>query len=259
MADIVVPLYCVPIRLKGRRIAEKQTRRLRIRDAEGATLITKGNFHDILDDVGEQGLPRFHLFETRAEARSAQLLFEQEEKRLRGATSETEIAMLRDGEGVLAIFHKDRPVSAPDFELIDHRLSGEREIRGSWALTEAECETALSAPAGQGRPDLALAITAKLGSLPKELLRDLQIAMERVPGAYVGFVSVSPEDVRNDYRLEGVDPERLTDALIQPFIDRASAKAEMGEAHSEAVEATVERLLEAHPGLIRDGSDTPEP
>lgn len=259
MADIVIPLYCVPARTKGRRRGTGQTQLLKLYGEDGATLITKDNFHALLDEIGERGLPRFHLFETRTEARAAQLLFQQEEMRLRGAMSETEIGNLRDGEGVLVIFHKDRPVSEPDFELIDHRLNPEREIRGSWGLPEADCLTALSAPAGQGRQDLALAITAKLASLPPELIRDLQIAMERIPGAYAGFVSVSPEDVRNDYRLEGVDPERLPDALIQPFIDRASAKADMGVAHSEAVDATVERLLQAHPDLAQDGSDTPEP
>lgn len=259
MSQLVIPLHYRHAPKKARRGAPKQPHGITLKAGEGATLLTRDNFEPLLDEIGDRGLPRFHLFETRTEARAAQLLLAQEEARLRGASSETELGALRDGEGVLMILHKDRPVSDSRFELIDNRLMQEREILGSWELSGAECAEALSAPAGLNRPDLATAIAAKLSALPSELLRDLQIALERVPGAYTGFVSVSPEDIRQDYRIQGADPERLTDKLIQPFLDRASAKAELGEALSEAIDATVERLLAAHPDLRADEDESPGP
>jgi len=259
MAQLVIPLHYRPAPKKARRGAPKQPHGITLKAGEGTTLLTRENFEPLLDDLGDRGLPRFHLFETRTEARAAQLLLAQEENRLRGASSETEIGTLRDGEGVLMIFHKDRPVSDSRFEMIDSRLVREREIVGSWDLTGEECAAAFSAPPGLNRHDLATAIAAKISVVPAELLRDVQIAFERVPGAYTGFVSVSPEDIRQDHRLEGVDPDLLPDTLIQPFLGRASAKAELGDALNEAIDATVERILEAHPELIAGDGDSPEP
>lgn len=259
MSHIVIPLHLRPVPGRGRGRPRKRGQLLTLRDGEGAVLLTRETFGTRLDELGERGLPRFHLFDTRTEARAAQLLFEQEETRLKGAASETEIGMLRDGEGVLVIFHRDRPVSGDGFDLIDHRLTRDRAVRGSWDLPEADCRAALSAPAGRDRRDLALAITAKLSALPPELIRDLQISLERVPGAYTGFVSVSPEEVRNDPRLEGVDPALLPDSLIQPFISRASQEAELGTARGGALDAVVDRLLAEHPELVKTDTETPEP
>lgn len=259
MTQLVVPLYFRAKPRKRARVPLGKEYGLTLQNAEGSVLLTRENFTSLLDEIGDRGLPRFHLFETRMEARAAQLLYANEERRLRGLTGETGIGTLRDGEGVLVIFHRDRPVSGDGFELTDHRLVRDREIVGSWDLPEEACREAMSAPAGINRNDLAIAVAAKLSALPAELLRDLQIALGRVPGAYTGFVSVSPEDVRRDHRLEGADPERLTDKLIQPFLDRASAKAELGEALSEAIDATVVRLLAAHPELRADEDESPEP
>jgi hypothetical protein len=179
MPELVIPLHYRPAPKKTRRGAAKQPYGITLKAGEGTTLLTQENFEPLLDEIGDRGLPRFHLFETRTEARAAQLLLQKEETRLRGALSETEVGALRDGEGVLMILHKDRPVSDSRFELIDNRLTREREILGSWELTEEACSEALSAPAGLNRPDLATAIAAKLSALPAELLRDLQIALER--------------------------------------------------------------------------------
>lgn len=259
MSRLVIPLYFRPPP-KGRGRARKTQHGITLKGGEGDTLLSANNFNSLIDEIGERGQPRFHLFETRMEARAAQALLSYEEIRLRGDSSETEVGTLRDGEGVLAIFHKDRPVSDSRFELIDNRLVREREIVGSWGLSAAECAEALSAPAGLGRHDLATAVAAKVSIAPAELLRDIQIALERVPGAYTGFVSVSPEDIRGDYRLEGADPALLTDKLIQPLLGRASVKAELGDALNEAVDATVERLLAAHPEIVggEAGSVGPE-
>jgi hypothetical protein len=222
---------------------------------EGVVLITVDSFDALRGDLADHDTPRFHVFDTEAEARAAYLLLSHQDPALgRGA----EVGRLRDGEGVLMIPDPDRPVTDDGFEIIDNRsgFCRDRTVFGSWELTGPDCDEVLHAPAGLHRSDLANAVAAKIASLPAELVRDVQIALERVPGAYVGFVSVSPEEIRSDFRIEGVDPEKLPDALIQPHLDRASTKAELGHALSEAVEATVERILEAHPDLIQDD---PEP
>lgn len=259
MTTLILPLsfFPGPKRSRGRRPGRPSG--LTLRAGDGTVLLTRENFHPLIDELGERGLPRFHIFDTRTEARAAQLLLEREEMRLRGAASPTEIRTLRDGEGALMILHKDRPVTGDGFEVIDHRIASEQEVRGSWEVSEAECDAALSAPPGRGRGDLALAVAAKLSSLPAELMRDVQIAMGRVPGAYAGFVSVSPEEVRASPRLEGADPDRVTDALIQPFLTQASSEAPLGGALTRAVDVVVDRMLAAHPDLVPSGSDTPEP
>ena len=254
MNKLLLPLYHKPKKGRSRKGGPEG---ISLTGGPGATLLTRDNFDAHIDQIGERGLPRFHLFDTEAEAHAANLLMSHEESRYRGATSETEVGRLRDGEGVLMILHRDRPVVDDQFELINNRGARERDIHGSWELSGRACAELMGTPAGLNRQDLARSIAGKLSALPAELIRDVQIGLERVPGAYTGFVAVSPEEVRGDHRLEGADPERLTDALIQPFLDRASAKSRLGDAHSEAIDATVERLLSAYPDLAPDQTDAP--
>lgn len=222
---------------------------------DGAVLITADSFEGLRADLADHDTPRFHVFDTEVEARAAYLLLTHTDQAL-GRLAE--VGRLRDGEGVLMMPDPERPIEDDGFEIIDNRsgFCRDRTVFGSWELTGPDCDEVLDAPAGLHRSDLANAIAAKVGSLPPELVRDVQIALERVPGAYVGFVSVSPEEVRADHRLDGVDPSRVPDDLIQPLLGRASSKAELGDALDEAVEATVGRLLEAHPDLTQDD---PEP
>lgn len=223
---------------------------------EGAVLITRDNFEDLLENLGDHDTPRFHIFDSEAEARAAYLLLTHQDLAL---SRLAEVGRLRDGEGVLMLADPGQPIRGDGFAIIDSRsgFCRDRTVFGSWELTGPDCDKILDAPAGLHRSDLANAIAAKIAALPPELVRDVQIAIERVPGAYTGFVAACPDDVRSDHRLEGVDPARLPDGLIQPFLNRASSKAELGDALSEAIDATIERLLDAHPDLT--DPDSPEP
>lgn len=252
MSRLLIPLHYRPVNLE---LGVPSNIVLEPDPEEGAVLITADSFDTLRADLADHDTPRFHVFDTEAEARAAYLLLSHLDERLARLA---EVGTLRDGEGVLMVPDPDRPIGDDGFRIIDNRsgFCRGRTVFGSWELTGPECDEVLDAPAGLHRSDLANAIAAKIGSLPPELVRDVQVALERVPGAYVGFVSVSPEEVRADYRLDGVAPDRLPDRLIQPHLDRASAKAELGDALNEAVDATVGRLLEAHPDLIQDD---PEP
>ena len=252
MTRLLIPLHYRPVNLD---LGVPSNIVLDPDPEEGAVLITADSFEGLRAELADHDTPRFHVFDTEAEARAAYLLLTHQDPEIgRNAA----VGRLRDGEGVLMIPDPDRPIEDDGFEIIDSRsgFCRGRAVFGSWELTGPECDEVLDAPAGLHRSDLANAIAAKIGSLPPELIRDVQIALERVPGAYVGFVSVSPEEVRADYRLIEAGPDRLPDALIQPHLGRASAKAELTEALNEAVDATVGRLLEAHPDLIQDD---PEP
>lgn len=252
MSRLLIPLHYRPVNLE---LGIPSNIVLGPDPEEGAVLITADSFDALRSDLADHDTPRFHVFDTEAEARAASLLLTHQDPTIgRNAA----VGRLRDGEGVLMIPDPNRPITNDGFEIIDNRsgFCRGRTVFGSWELTGPECDAALNAPAGLHRTDLANAVTAKIGVLPPELVRDVQIALERVPGAYVGFISVSPEEVRADYRLEGVDPEKLPNELIQPHLDRASAKAELADALNEAVDATVGRILEAHPELT---DESPEP
>jgi len=252
MSRLLIPLYYRPVNLE---IGVPSNIVLDPDPGEGAILVCADNVNDLLPDLADHDTPRFHIFDTEAEARAAYLALSHEDTPL---SRSAQLGSLRDGEGILMLADPDQPIKDDGFRIIDNRsgFCRGRTLFGSWELTGPECDEVLSAPAGLQRSDLASAIAAKLGALPAELVRDVQIALERIPGAYVGFVSVSPEEIRGDYRLDRVDPDRLPDDLIQPHLDRASAKATLGDALNEAVDAAVERLIAAHPDLV---DESPEP
>jgi hypothetical protein len=253
MSKLLIPLYYRPVNLD---IGIPSNILLEPDPEEGAVLINADSLNALRPDLANHDTPRFHIFDTEAEARAAGLALSHEAGPL---ARFAQVGSLRDGEGVLMIADPDKPIKDDGFAIIDNRsgFCRNRTVFGSWELTGPDCDGIMGAPAGLNRPDLASAIAAKVGLLPTELVRDVQIAIERIPGAYVGFVSVSPEEIRRDFRLDGVDPARLPDALIQPHLDRASAKAELGDALNEAVDAAVERILDAHPDLT--DLDSPEP
>jgi hypothetical protein len=250
MSRLLIPLH---LRLPAPRSGRSPD--LTLTAGEGRTLLTRDSFDAAIKTFQELDKPRFHVFDTEAEARAAYLLLSHESERV---ARTSRIGRMRDGEGVLMLSDPEVGIEDDGFEITDNRNGACRQniVYGSWELTGPECDEILNAQAGMHRSDLANAVSGKVGSLPAELVREVQIALERIPGAYVGFVSVSPEEVRADYRLDGISPDRLPDALIQPYLDRASVKAELADAHNEAVDATVERLLEAHPDLIQND---PEP
>lgn len=258
MSKIIIPLFYRP-GLKRDLLTSREISGVSLKAAPGATLLTLEAVTGFLDAIGDRGRPCFHVFETRMEARAAQALLSREEIRLRGASSETEVGTLRDGEGVLMILHRDRPVSDSRFEVIDNRLVRDRTVLGSWSLPGEEIAPALTAVPGVNRNDLATAIAAKIAVIPPNLLRAVQTALERVPGASTGFVSVSPDKIRRASRLEGVDPARLPDRLIQPILAQVSAEADIEATVREVVEATVDRILVAHPELLTEDPDVPEP
>lgn len=259
MKDLIIPLFLSPPEKRNLPKISSAGSGISLARENGSILLNNENLESLVDELNDCGLPRFHVFDTIGEARAARKFFASEEARLKGVASFSETGMMRDGEGVLMILHRDRPFADRNLEIIDNRLARERRVSGSWSMNAAICASILDAPAGAGRQDLALAVSAKMSALPAELLRSIQIAMELIPGAYNGFLSISPEEIRRDHRLEGIDPARLPDSLIQPFLSRAASKSEMADAFNEAVDATVERLLEAHPELVPDGSGRLEP
>jgi hypothetical protein len=254
MLRLLIPLYYRPVNLE---IGVPSSVTLDPMPHEDTVLITRETFAGLREELSGHGTPRFHLFDTEAEARAAYLALSHEQG-LNGAARTAEVGRLRDGEGVLMLTNENLPIRDDGFTLIDNRNGFCRKhiVFGSWEFTDQECAEVMGAEPGLHRYDLATAIAMKMNTLPGELIRDVQIAMERLPGAYAVFVAACAEDIRRDHRLEGVDPSRLTDELIQPFLGRAVAKAELGGALNEAVDAAVERLLEAHPDLAH--TDAPE-
>jgi len=254
MSRLLIPLYYRPVNLE---IGVPSSVTLDPMPDEDTILITRETFEGLREELSDHGTPRFHLFDTEAEARAAYLALSHEQG-LNGADRTAEVGRLRDGEGVLMLTNEDLPIQDDGFTLIDNRNGFCRRhiVFGSWGFTGPECAEVMGAEPGLHRTDLATAIAMKMNAMPGELIRDVQIALERLPGAYAVFVAACAEDIRRDHRLEGVDPARLPDALIQPFLGRAAAKVELGDALKEAVDSAVERLLEAHPDLA--GTDGPE-
>lgn len=236
----VIPLY---YRAVDEAIGVPSSVTLDVAPEEDAVLITRETFPDLADLLSDHGTPRFHVFDMPAEARAACAML----------GSGTEVGVLRDGEGVLAVFNEDLPIDDDGFEIRDFRSHSCRqvEIFGSWELTAAECEALMRRPEEAHRMDLANAIAGKIAELPNpDVLRDLQVALEKIPGAYVGFVSVSPSEIRGDPRLDGIEAAEIDDAEIQSAVVKASSKAEMGDAYGEAVDIAVERLMAHHPALF---------
>lgn len=234
---------------------------------EGMSLVTADTLGKILSTgLEEEGLPRFHVFDMPCEARAANTMLQDDSGRSRGEDVTTGIGQLRDGEAVLMVVNETSAFCPDSLTIHDHRNGAcrRREVFGSWELPEAECRSLMEPGTPVTRADLANVLAAKISEMPAEILRDTQVALEGTDGAYVGFVSVSEEDVRREIRdlelLADEDIARIPTADIQAQIRRASSKAELGDALSEALDATIERLKAAHPEIFgNDAEETPGP
>ncbi|MCE6958756.1 hypothetical protein LAZ40_06805 [Cereibacter sphaeroides] len=242
---IVIPLYYRPADPGARTPAGVSLEAL-----EGDILITADTYGGLLAaGLDEVDLPRFIVFDLPSEAVAADFAM--------GLMSASivpkgrEVDVLRDGEGVLML---------PDREFrsriqIDDARTGIRTaaIVGSWELPAEECERLMSAAptASQGRPGAVARKIADAGNL--ELLRAVQVRLEREPGALVSFVSLSPDEVRKDARCAGIDPVRLPDSELQVSLWDSSREFGLDAVVlSDALEATVERIEARNPDLFLD-------
>jgi hypothetical protein len=224
---------------------------LELQPDEKTVLLTRENVDGFLPLLAEHGAPRFRIFDMPAEARAANAVLE-ETVGPRGAIT-TQVGRLRDGEGVLMIVRDDTPIDDDHFPILDSRSGSCRAMNvfGSWELPADDCAALMRPRKEAHRMDLANAIAAKIAELPNpDILRDLQVAIERIPGAFVGFVATSTVEIREDWRFEDVDPESVSDAEIHAAIAKAASKAEMADALNEAVDATMSRLTASRPDIF---------
>lgn len=256
MPSILIPLFYRPADMEAG-IPSAVT--LHAEPDEGAILLTRENFEELLEDLCEHGVPRFHLFDMPAEARAAEAMLMDDSRRSRGHEVLAETGVLRDGEGVVMVVNEDRPITGDRFQVIDHRSEACRKLEafGSWELTEAEIRDIMDPEGAIARHDLAAAIAGKISEMPVETVQNVQISMENIPGAYVGYLSLSVGDVRGDYRLEGIEPEALPDAAIHAVLKRSSSKVELPDAFHEAMDDVADRLRSQHPEIFRDDDPAP--
>ncbi|MCW3782973.1 hypothetical protein OM960_15600 [Defluviimonas sp. CAU 1641] len=221
-----------------------------------AELITADNFDELLDDLGELGVPRFHVFDLVAEARAAELMRRIESGRARGHADDSEIAILPDGEGVLMAINTDDAITNNGFKVSDWRTEGpgRPEVFGSWELPLADCEALLSAPHDEHRIAHARAVAAKVAEIPNpHVIQHAQIVLEQATGAYVGFLSISVADVRDTFGQTEPGLEDVPDAGIQSAIYAESQKFDPEEAFGVAMDAVWDRLVADFPTLAEDG------
>ena len=223
---------------------------------EGAILLTREALDDpeIREGVDAVGSYIMRLFSTRAEAEAAAHMV---------PGSNPEIGITRDGDGILLTVEStssDNPVIVMIEDL--RRLSyhgfppGLEPLSPSWEMTEAACNEAMTAPASTDRHDLEGAIIDILTSLPnKEILRNIQSDTEYIPGAYVSYLSLSPEDLRSDD--SALFRQDAADADLQGFLLGSMFKLDLPHALEEAVSDVVRRVREGRPDLIDDESPKP--
>jgi len=246
MQKMIVPLYFRKASPESGRPASFV---LRLLDGENGCLVTRENFDALvsLDDDGRA--LEITVFDLASEARAAD--------RMKRNNIDSEIWHLKTGEGVLLAFSERKLIEEDGADLCDFRTRSRStpELFGSWELPKPESEALLQAEVEEDQTVRADAIARTLQDLPPSVLQSVQVAIERLPGAFVGFVAASPDEVRKDYRLDGVGPDRLSDAEIQSALCKASSKSELSDAFSEAIDATVERILEARTDLTGDHED----
>ena len=222
----------------------------------GKILITAENLADLEADLAVFDKPRFRIFDMLSDARLANILIGEGEDGPRSSSIVTQINTLRDGEGVLMSFDADGDVMDADFEATDYRTRTHQlyEIYGSWELSLEENLRLMAPRELNHRMDLAQVIADKLASFPSDVVMDIQVALERIPGTFVGFLNLSPADIRVKLEAAGIDSEQLPDDQIQTALSKAASKSEMMNQLQEAVEDTVERLRNAHPEVFDQGS-----
>ncbi|MCE6959259.1 hypothetical protein LAZ40_09360 [Cereibacter sphaeroides] len=230
---------------------------MRLDDGEEGILITRDTFAQLAEDLAGHDKPGFHVFDIAAEARAASRLRDHET----GRGEQTDIGILKDGEGVLMVIDQGRPIEDDGFTIEDwrtpHRDAG--TVYGSWELPQAECEALLAAPFGDAPSGRGAVLAEKIGGMPNpNVLRDVQAALESFSGAYVGFVSVSPEEIRGELRERGYRTDACTDDIVQPAILKACQKAEMSDPWNEAIEASIQRLRDRSPEAVVEDDGGPE-
>lgn len=240
MSKLIVPLYFRPADFD---LGVPSSFALRLLEGEDGILVTRENFDEVIETDGDGRALEVTVFNLASEARIAD--------RMIGEPSDSEIWHLKTGEGVLLTFSERKLIEEDGVNLRDFRTGGRRapELFGSWELPATECEALMQAPVAEDQTLRGETIASMLANLPPQVLQCLQVSLERLPGSFVGFVAASPDEVRKDYRLDGIGKDRLSDAEIQSALCKASSKAELSDALAEAIDATVERILEARPDL----------
>ena len=109
MSRLLIPLHYRPVNLE---LGVPSNIVLEPDPEEGAVLITADSFDALRADLADHDTPRFHVFDTEAEARAAYLLLSHLDERLARLA---EVGTLRDGEGVLMVPDPDRPIEDDGF------------------------------------------------------------------------------------------------------------------------------------------------
>lgn len=246
MSKLIVPLYFRPADFD---LGIPSSFVLRLMEEEDGVLVTRENFDEMIETDGDGRALEVTVFNLASEARVAD--------RMIGEPEDSEIWHLKTGEGVLLTFSERKLIEEDGVLLRDFRTGGRRnpELFGSWELPEAECDALMRAPVAEEQTLRGEIIASTLSDLPPQVLQCLQVSLERIPGSFVGFVAASPDEVRKDYRLDGIGKDRLSDAEIQSALCKASSKSDPSDTFAEALDATVARILEARPDLadIGDG------
>lgn len=197
-----------------------------------------------LNPLTALGCPTFHVFDTFDEARAAanvQQLADKSRNRFLAVPT----GQLRNGEGIMVSFDTWPGMAPAGITIRDWRtqMPGIGDLIGSWTLPFDECQAMCRAPLEEGAAARGTVLSGKFASLRNpEVLQHMQIGLERLPGAYVGALSVSADDLRQEL---DVDEAVASDEALQPIINRGISKFSFGDMRSVLMDDLADRAVEA--------------
>ncbi len=252
MSQVFLPLFLRPVRLIGD-AGIPANFALESTPEEEAILLTREVMADpeIRAAIEDIGLPTMRVFSTEAEAEAAGRMVQ-----ILRPDSDVLTGRSRDGDGILVVVNPDAFLGEGAPRLEDMRRHADRPhppaltaLVPSWEASESQCEEMRHTPFTSKRADLEAAVIDILASIGnKEVLRDIQSAAEFIPGSYVSYLSISPEDLRgDDYQLVALDAE---DSDLQGFLLASSQKIELPEVFSFAMDDVCERIRAERPELL---------
>ena len=239
----IVPLYFIPAHeaATGTRPADVSL----AGEDPNAVLITEENFDDLceqgLDDVGRMSM---WIMNSEREARVAADTVASQGGSARRA--ETPL-----GEGVVVIVDDDvdADVNANVIDLLDKRTGprADAQVSGSWDHSEKELQEFLKQVEDMPQHRhkvMANAVQAQAERLDAEALQDLQVGLKSIPGAYVGFLSVSVDDFSEYFDVSEFEVTEDNLPELHSIIYRESQKAELSLAREAVTDMVEDRFAD---------------